>query len=246
MNRHFTDLAITGLLVFLLVCECASPIARLTPASGAQQVPGNKNQAISIIDSVEVIADGRWNGDPAILDYVTPLRITITNRGGKDILILFRNFYLISPQGKHYAAIPPYNIVGSIQAPVPAAGYAPIYNPDFLFYRFYIAPYFSPIYPGLPIWNYPGVSLSYDPFYDPYYYNNYYPYWPTVPLPTPFMLSQAIPEGVVQSGGSLSGYFYFQTVNPNVKQVTFQADLQDVNHNIFGTVSIPFKVSKGY
>ena len=246
MNRHFPNFAGLGLLVLTFAFGCASPIARLTPGPGAQLAPGNKYQAISIIDSVEVLVDGRWNGDAGVLDYVTPMKITITNRSGNDILVLFRDFSLISPQGKYYAAIPPYNIVGTLQEPAPAFGYSPIYSPDFMFYRFFIAPYYSRIYPELPIWPRPGNDRNYDPFYDPLYYNNYYPYWLTIPLPTPFMLSQAIPEGVVQSGGTVSGYFYFQRVNPNVKQVTFQADLQDLKHNIFGTVSIPFKVSRGY
>jgi hypothetical protein len=59
------------------------------------------------------------------------------------------------------------------------------------------------------------------------------------------MLSQALPEGAIQSGGKIAGFVYFQSVADRESRVTFAMNLVDAtNGQSFGQISIPFEVSK--
>jgi hypothetical protein len=209
-------------------------------------VPGRTGEAVSEVDNVNVIADPKWNGDPEILEYVTPIKVTINNNSDHELLLQYRDFSLVSEKGSYYAALPPYQITGTLQDPAPAHEYPRIVRPGFRHRRFFIAPYYGRIYPGIPPFRFgPRDGFpSFDPFFDPFYFHNYPYYWRNTPLPTPFMLQEAIPEGVIDPGGFVMGYVYFQKVNPEAKKVIFQLDLQDKGHVAFGTVSIPFTVKK--
>ena len=60
-------------------------------------------------------------------------------------------------------------------------------------------------------------------------------------LPTQDMLVRAIPEGVLQPGGTVDGFLYFETVPKGVESVTFTYQLHDANsRESLGTVQIPF------
>jgi hypothetical protein len=59
------------------------------------------------------------------------------------------------------------------------------------------------------------------------------------------MLAEALPEGVVQEGGKVSGFLYFEGVANRESRVEFVMNLVDAsNGENFGQVSIPFAVSK--
>jgi hypothetical protein len=62
-------------------------------------------------------------------------------------------------------------------------------------------------------------------------------------LPTPEMLRRVIPEGVIQSRGSVSGFRYFEHVDEDLAQakLDFHAELVDAETGeMFATVHIPF------
>jgi hypothetical protein len=63
-------------------------------------------------------------------------------------------------------------------------------------------------------------------------------------LPTPEMRQRVIPEGVVNSGGNLDGWLFFEKVeDENLDRVMFRADLVDAETGKkFAEVRIPFLV----
>lgn len=83
--------------------------------------------------------------------------------------------------------------------------------------------------------------------FDPLYYEHYYPYWrqARVELPTAEMLRFALPEGMLEEGGVLAGFLYFEPVDAEVSPVTFQADVVDiVSGKMIATLEIPFVVQQ--
>lgn len=102
---------------------------------------------------------------------------------------------------------------------------------------FAVAPYLAPIYPGF--------IPAPDPFYsDPEYYDYYYDRWRYLTLPTIEMMQQALPEGVLDTNGGLSGYLYFEKITASARAVSFQMDLTAETGERFGVVSIPLVVKR--
>ncbi len=223
---------------FLALAGCGSQ-AQLTPAPGAKEVVGEPFAAVSNVDSVDVLAEPNvWIGRAAILDDVTPIRVTIQNHGTRPVRIRYTDFSLVGPRGVRYAALPPYGVSGTVQEPVVENLYPPVEEPEFDEDGFDVAPYLGPMYPTLAHWAGPF-------YYDPLYYDNYYTYWKSINLPTREMVREALPEGVVEPNGHISGYLYFQKVSPGEAQVVFRQDLVNARTgNIFGTVTIPFSVRR--
>lgn len=74
---------------------------------------------------------------------------------------------------------------------------------------FRYAPYLSPYFIGAPI--YGGRFAT-----NPLYWDRYEPVMKTVSLPTVDMLRKALPEGVLEPGGRLDGFVYFEGVGAEV------------------------------
>ncbi len=229
-------LGITFFFVLFFVAACTTN-PDLTPAPKADTVSGMEERAIESVKGVRMTATSdSWTGRPSVKQEVTPVKVTIRNNHGSPIRVRYEDFALINPAGERYAALPPYNIEGEIKEPFIASAYDPVASPDFYYQGFYIAHPYAPVYPTVP----PATGPFY---YDPYYYNRYYRYWMEIPLPTPEMLAQALPEGVINDGGEVSGFVYFERVNPDAPRVQFTADLIGVpSGEVFGRVTIPFVV----
>jgi hypothetical protein len=57
------------------------------------------------------------------------------------------------------------------------------------------------------------------------------------------MVRQALPQGTLEPGGTVTGFLYFQDVSEREGSVTLQARLVDARTGEqFGTLSIPFGV----
>ena len=96
----------------------------------------------------------------------------------------------------------------------------------------WIAPWHAPYYSAFRPWPDPWL-------YNRGYYDLYFPRW-RVALPSKQMLELAIPEGVVESGGSVTGFLYFSEIPRAVDRVTFVAKLVDGHtEETFGTIEIP-------
>lgn len=142
-----------------------------------------------------------WDAFPARLGReVTPIRVTIENEGDEPIRMHFSDMFLVDESGERYHALPIFELNGSVYYHEPVAA------PEFAYRGFYVAPHYADIYPGLPHW--PGAHYAYDFGY----YDHYWGVTWQVELPTAAMIRKALPEGVLDPGGRVSGFVYFEHV----------------------------------
>lgn len=201
----------------------------LEPGPGARPAPpGPGKGAMGSVNGITIVArSDAWAGFPPDLEEVTPVLVTITNDGKAPVRLRYNEFSLVAPTGQRYAAIPPFNVRGTEVEPIEeVAEYS----------GFRVAPYHARYYPWLE--PYAGEF----PF-DEFYYSTYYPRFVRIELPTGDMIQKALPEGVLEPGGSISGFLYFENVGSDVKRVDFTADLVNAaTGRHFGAVRIPFSV----
>ncbi|MFZ0454430.1 MAG: hypothetical protein WCE54_17095 [Ignavibacteriaceae bacterium] len=224
---------VTALILAIMIYGCASSNVLQTVNGYNNQVSSKKIDGINIITKVNY-----WNGNPQVTQYVTPVFVTITNNSNKELKISYQQFALVSPSGKRFSALPPFGVSGAVSKPVLIQPYNPILSPGFFYRGFLLAPFYSSIYPEIPICS--GQFF----FDDPLYYDNYYNYWGQIQysLPTAKMVNEALPEGIIQKGGEISGYLYFEKVDDvKSKKVDFKADLinSETGKN-FAVISIPY------
>ncbi len=219
-----------ALLAVCLLAGCA--VQRLRPAPEAQLAPESPNAALAEAAGIRIIVEpDAWVGRPRNLESeITPLRVTIENDSDQPLRIRYNEFALHTDTGAHYPALPPLDIRGTVLE----QSDRPVYVPRFAHYRFYVAPYCDPFYVGLRPWGYPWPV-------DSFYYSRYYPTW-RVELPTRDMRELAIPEGVVEPQGRVSGFLYFPRIDDkDARRVTFTAELMNgKDGNGIGRISIPF------
>lgn len=215
------------------LAACAAP--ELKPAAGARTLAADEDVAVAVVGGVSFRVDGgAWDGFPAELDAVVPVRVTIENDGAHPVRIRFEDMALMGPEGTEFAALPPLRIdaVEMTEGSVGGTPYMP-YRAGFGWDRFLVADPYMPYYAGLDPWVGPFA-------YDPLYYDRYYGEWP-VELPTESMIERALPEGVVSPGGRVSGFVYFEDVPDDVERVTFRAEVVNASTGErMGVVSIPF------
>jgi len=228
-------------LAFIGLGCAAQPI--LAPAPEATRPTGQRDVGVVDVAGVRLWASGEpWRGVPSTLPrLLTPVRVTVQNHSGHPVRVAYRDFSLLGERGFRYSALPPFSLqgqaIGQAGAPgaiVPAA-YHPrtVVRPRFSSERFWVASPYLGFYPGFHAWPY---GWEVDPFYDRWYGS-----WPT-PLPSQDMLEQALPEGVIEDGGQVSGFVYFQRTSDE-DRVRLQFDVQDARSGeALGTGSVPFVV----
>ena len=217
---------------------CA-PRANLEPAPAANEVIGMEDAVRSSVDGVSVVAQAAdWPGSAPVKNEITPVQVTLENGSDNPVRIRYSEFALVGPDGRRYAALPPFSVEGDVEETITIDGYDPIAEPAFAYNSFAVAPYYGSVYTGLT--PYTGTFA-----YDPYYYDTYNTYWADfdIELPTDEMLDRAMPEGVLESGGTVEGFVYFEKVTEDVPRVTFRADLVNADTgDVFGETRVPFVV----
>ena len=193
-----------------------SLLAPLSPAL-AQYAAGHDeggNPAVVSTSGVTVEVDPEaWRGEPARFDKVLPVLVRITNDGDVPIRIRHSDFALVTESGERVVATPPFELEG-IQTVVDYDRADPFdirYRYPYRLFRF--GPYGRIGYLGYP----------YSPFDD-------YDSFRRVELPTPDMVSGALPESVVEPGDRVTGFVYFVDDDDHVDldhagRVTFEAAL---------------------
>ena len=212
---------------------------QLRPAPEAKIVPQLRLAAADEEAGVRIVVQPEaWRGEPEGLDRrFTPMKVTIENQGDKPVRICYEDFFLDTGQGVQYSPLPPFEIKGEVTQYADRPVYVPRHAivPGFGYRGFYLAPWYMPYYRGLRPWGTPWAFSS-------RYYDTYYPRW-TVKLPTEDMLAQAIPEGVVEPGGSLTGFLYFPALQGDLQRVTFRANLSGPRpDDDLATLTVPFEV----
>lgn len=208
-------LALTAVLAALAGC---APM-KLRPAPEAQRVPRAPFAAVAESADVHMVVEPEsWRGHPDGLDRkLTPIKVTIENRGSRPLRICYEDFIIETGQGTRHTPLPPVDIRGQVTELADHPVYVPRYTvvPRFGHRGFYVVPWYGPYYPGLRPWRTPWP-------YSRTYYDTYYPRW-TVKLPTADMIERAIPEGVIEPGGSVTGFLYFPALEKDLERIAFKA-----------------------
>ena len=223
-----------GLLLSLLVLPaCAhDPGMSAGTQSSPQAIPAGPtpNVAVMNVGGVRLSARGdAWDGTPASLGArVTPLAVRIENHSGGPIELLYDRFALVAADGREFHPLPLLPLSGR---PGSAAPLQPAYQPA----GFFIAPSFAPAYTRLPAWR---SHLARDESL----YRLDYRKW-SDGLPSPDVLSKGLPEGVLEDGGAISGFLYFDREARDHHDLTFQADLTagDWERRV-ALIEIPFRI----
>lgn len=229
-------------VLLLLGAGCAlEPV--LVPDATAQKL-GDK-VAFTETQGVRVSVNGdAWKGDPFNLpDVLTPLHVSIENGGPVPLRLAYRDFAIVGESGMRYSALSPLQIdsqlpTGSIERPdgryttvaYQARARVP---PRFHGRRFYVAPHYGYYYPGYPLW---GSPFPYSSWGMTAYS------WPQT-LPTEDMIAEALPEGVLEPGGHVDGFVYFQGVTRREQRVRFDFKMYDAQTGQqLGEAVVPFMV----
>lgn len=219
---------ITGLVFCILLISCSSQIKLWPVNSSVKNLSGAASDSVALIHIL--VETQAWPGDPPqIKSKVIPIRVTIKNKSGNLLRVRTSEFAFENNNGKRYPALPPYNIKGTIEEP---------FNPGFSYDHFLIAPYYSSFYPKIS-------PCPNDFMYDQTYYDTFYPALIQYRLPTKEMIRLALPDGVIDVGGYLSGFLYFQNIPTKEREIKFVAKLINaVSGDLMGTISIPFIINK--
>jgi hypothetical protein len=213
---------------------CRPMSADLEPAATAETIPRDDDAAQASEHGLAIVAEATtWPGEGFITQRVTPLRVTITNGSDRMVLIHYRDIELVGSSGQRYRALPPIQINGTVDSMDP---HIHAVEPGLEYRDFAVADRYVPAYPGIRTFN--GAFA-----YDRDYYQTYYPHWHfEEALPTPEMILAALPEGVIEPGGYVSGWLYFHKVDAAEAKVQLHADLHPVDDEApIAELWIPFR-----
>lgn len=199
-----------------------APTSQTAEVRGKVGVYGNQN-------GVRVVAtENAWHARPYNLDIkLTPILVKIVNRSHVPVAIDYSHFRLKTAGGDRFQPLPPYDIDASIVQRV---------RPYYPWTGFAAAPYLAPYYgPG-------SVVPETEPFGDrPLFYRRYYPELRRIQLPTPAMVTRALPEGVVRPGGTVEGFLYFRRLPSDAGRATLDATLVNAKSRAtIAALALPF------
>jgi hypothetical protein len=217
--------------VALAACAVRQPLD-LAPAPNAKAVEGVGKGAVDTAGGVRVEARaGAWKWNPEDLAIkVTPFFVELENTGSSRVLVRYNNFSVTDASGKRHAAMPPYDLSGSV-----TESYT-VQNPYYPYTGFTVAPYLRRYYPRMAF--YDGTFA-----YDQTYYDPYLTSFRRIRLPTTDMVQRALPEGVLAPGGKISGFVYFEHVDATSSSLNFQFAMTEATTNQpLATAHIPFVI----
>jgi hypothetical protein len=209
-------------------------VALLTTTATAQEQEEQGTQTTAVGVTVTVKADA-WSGQPAELTEVIPLLVTIENNSRVPVRLRYAEFSLAG-DGERGSALPPFEITGTETEPIGTTGLIDGPYP-FPLRGFYVAPHYSRFYPRLRV--FPG------PFaYDPLFYSRRFPVFRRFQLPTGDMVQKALPEGVLEPGGRVTGFLYFEDIDVGKDdRATFVTDLVNAsNGETVDAIRIPLEI----
>ncbi len=215
----------------VLLAACALACAgghRLVPAPGVTRSSVRPGAAVADRGGVTLVADAdAWRGAPEELArLMTPIYVRVRNDSDREIAIRYHDFRLESDLGRTLSPLPPIALDRS--GPL-RTGAAPVLEGS----GFRFAPYYRDLFGDDTDYWTGGFA------FDPYYYDRYGA-WPPA-LPTSSMVERALPEGVVEAGGWVAGFLYFDAVEVEARAVTLRVhvDLPQREERV-ATIDIAF------
>lgn len=232
--------------MFLLAAGAAcKSAANLEPAPSAARPPvgtpaAGLESAIDRVEGVEVVASAEpWVGPAQIRYEITPVRVRLVNESLTPIRIDYGQFWLTGTEDDEvYRAIAPFAIEGEAEQKRLIPDPSPL-EPAWYGERYFVYDPFARYYYG-------GVGTYADPYIwsdaDWAYYDAF---WQDRQLPTPAMLARALPPGVVEPGGSVEGWLYFEKVDPEAEGVHFRARIVNAQTGRpLGVARMPFEAEE--
>lgn len=217
----------------LLACANRNAPPAESPKSAAAKAEMNaETQEVAGV-SVTVRIDN-WGGPARIASEVTPVRVTIKNESDAPLTIRYREFDLVDGDGNAYRALPVYDVDGLVEASGAALEDKQLELAARQSLAFKFAPYYAKYEPDVDI--YAGTFDT-----DADYLTTYGPELEVRALPTKTMWRAALPEGVLEPGGYLDGYLYFQHVPEREDAASFRASFADATSldAVVASVNIP-------
>jgi hypothetical protein len=214
-------------LVMTVLMALGGCSATLAPAPEAQRVPGPGAGAVAREAGIQVSAHvNAWRSWPPSLEGIlTPILVTLRNDGTVPVRLRHDDFALVIAPGVRMIALGATQITGfAIEPASTVVGPAGGLSAGVGAYRDWG--------PGSP---YALGGLFYDDFFPGYPLNLH------VPLPTPEMLTLALPEGALDPGATAEGFLYFDRVKRKAGRVSFEATIaMALSGERLGVVTIPF------
>lgn len=200
----------------------------LVPAATAKVVPGTDGAAFVVADGLRCTAESAaWAGRPGDLpSFVAPIKVRIRNDSDQPVRVRYQDFVLLGTDGRKYRPLPP--------VPMDHAGVT--INPIYAANKFFVAPLFHDVYPDLPPWTDPLPR-------DQALYDQEYAKWGDS-RPGRHVLREGLPEGMLDGGGSVTGFLYFESPVSREDRATFEAELErgGAGSGHATTIKIPFRV----
>jgi hypothetical protein len=222
---------VTGPLALLAIATGGCGHGTLVPAPSAQVIPSAPTAAYSEAEGVRCSANvGPWSGrEDDLPSFVVPVKVRIKNGSGTPIRVLHESFVLAGRKGRVYHPIPVLPPDASARRRIPKLD--PLYASS----RFFVAPRFHDVYATLDPWRTPLPR-------DDELYEQLFRRWGKQP-PTVEVLRMALPEGVLDDGGVLTGYLFFESPLEQERQVRFEATFggEDGRPTV-ASIEIPFRV----
>jgi hypothetical protein len=202
---------------------------RLVPADAANLVPGTDAAAVAIVDGLRCTAESAaWEGKPDELpSSVAPIKVRIRNDSDRPVRVRYQDFALLGASGRRYRPLPlvPREHDGDLTI-------SPLHAAD----KFFVAPLLHDVYPELLPWSNPLPR-------DEALYDQDYAKWGHV-RPDRHVLREGMPEGMLDAGGSVTGFLYFENPTQREGRATFEAELARGGDDAgqITTIKIPFRV----
>jgi len=236
-----TAIAMFMISIPLISCQKSTNI-KPAPVPGYTQLSPVEKSAASDMSPVRIDAQPEsWPGGKAIEFTTTPVRLKIENRSESPLLIRYSDFKVLTPAGREFSALPVFPVKAKDRGPVvpgtlpmltPVA-YPPIVDPLFDYRDFRVAPFLKPVYPTIPVHEGPFP-------HDQTYNERHATYWQRSDLPNLEMIQRALPEGVLNPGGWVAGWLYFQKFEP-MPAGTLVVNLTDVSGRPLTPVRLPIQ-----
>ena len=201
---------VAAVLIALLAGGCAGRLGAPPPPAAATAA------------GVEVTAEaGAWHGWPAALGrLVTPVRVTLANRGAVPVRVDVTRFALALPEGGQLAAALPGDVTGVVAEPAPT-----------------VLPQAGLALGTTREKSGPGWALN-EPALDPRVDSSLEPER-TWELPSADMLALALPEGPLAPGSRVTGVLYFERAPRGVREVTLTWPIEDADGETLGMARVP-------